>query len=388
MPLILKDNNKQQQDTPCALCTGIGYWKKLMAERNIEMIYKNLELHNVAEVEESPLGVKLMRFPKAICNIMGLGDAMYGRHVSRSTPGCEIRFVTDGDRAMISLTGILEDGFVEIYRGDFRYFNGACNNYCFPVKKGQVTQIHLLKDKNFENRPDVLKRKKGGFSPDVWRIMLGTNFICALTDFEDYGFNVRPPRPDEVPEKTMLCYGTSLSYGACASCHSISHIQLLGRLLNMNILNKAMGGSCMNEPEVADYFASDDLHFDAVLLENAVNMGDAAEYEKRTRYLMERLRSAKPHVPVFFVTAYPHYGNTLPECACPVVKKTEGGTQPSDDAMRRIAAEYPNAYVLEGAEMMNDITSLTCDGIHMSDYAHIITGVNLARAIGEYWPNN
>ncbi|MEG1661636.1 MAG: SGNH/GDSL hydrolase family protein, partial [Clostridiales bacterium] len=331
-------------------------------------------------------GVKLLRFPKSICNTMGLKDAMYGRHVSLSTPGCEIRFVTDGDRAMISLTGILEDGYVEIYRGDFRYFDGAGNNYCFPVKKGQITQIALLKDQNFENRPAQLKRKKGGFSPDVWRIMLGTNFICALTDFEDYGYNVRPPRPDEVPEKTMLCYGTSLSYGACASCHSIAHIQLMGRLLNVNILNKAMGGSCMNEPEVADYFASDAVHFDAVLLENAINMGGPTEeYEKRTRYLLDQLAKSKPNVPVFFVTAYPHYGNVLSECACPVVKKTEDGTQPLDDAMRRIASSYPNAHVLEGAEMMNDLTALTCDGIHMSDYAHITTGVNLAKAIGERW---
>ncbi|MEG1538121.1 MAG: YfjS/YafY family lipoprotein, partial [Clostridiales bacterium] len=162
--------------------------------------------------------------------------------------------------------------------------------------------------------------------------------------------------------------------------------KLMGRLLNVNILNKAMGGSCMNEPEVADYFASDAVHFDAVLLENAINMGGPTEeYEKRTRYLLDQLAKSKPNVPVFFVTAYPHYGNVLSECACPVVKKTEDGTQPLDDAMRRIASSYPNAHVLEGAEMMNDLTALTCDGIHMSDYAHITTGVNLAKAIGERW---
>lgn len=44
-----------------------------------------------------------------------------------------------------------------------------------------------------------------------------------------------------------------------------------------------MGGSCMNEAAVADYFAG--LSYDAVLLENEVNMGEAMaeEYARNGR---------------------------------------------------------------------------------------------------------
>lgn len=350
------------------------------------MLYKNFDLHNVADVEESPLGLKLYRFPKPLCDSMGLGTRLYGRHVARSTPGCEIRFVTGGERALISLSAIGEDGFVEVFRGDFRYFNGACNNYCYPVRKGQVTQIELVKDSHFESMPSALKRKEGSFSPDVWRIMGDVNFYLTFVDFDDMGFGVRPPRPDEMPEKTMLCYGTSLTFGACGSTHSTAYCQLMGRLLNVNLLNKSMGGSCMNEPQLADYFASDAVQYDALFLENAVNMDfDPAEYEKRTRYLLEQVTQKKPDVPIFMVTSYPSYATSEPISACPVTKKLTGGCIENDAAIRRMGEEFANVHVIEGSEMLTDFTALTCDMIHLSDYGHIMVGTNLARRINELW---
>ncbi len=349
------------------------------------MIYQNLEFHNVAEVKQSGNGLRMYRFPIDVCNAMGSPDGYYGRYVSQTTTGCEIRFVTEGDRALISLTATDQEGFVQVYRGDFRYYSGYVYN--FPVKKGQTTHIELIKAPNFEKIDPSLKRKPGGFSPDVWRIMSDVNFVMTMVDFESYGFNVRPPRPDEVPEKTLLCYGTSLTYGACASAQSICYSQLLGRMLNVNLLNKAMGGSCKNEPEVADYFASDDIHFDAILLENGVNMGiDYDGYLKRTTYLLDQLTEKKPDVPIFMVTAYPNSCISAPGCAMPVQKKTEViehiGT---DNIIRTFPAKYPQVRLIEGAEMMPEFTALTCDGIHLSDYGHILTATNLTREINKYW---
>ena len=34
---------------------------------------------------------------------------------------------------------------------------------------------------------------------------------------------------------------------------------------------------------------------------------------------------------------------------------------------------------------MNDLTALTCDLIHLSDYGHIMTASNLARALNGPW---
>ena len=353
------------------------------------MIYKNLELHNVADVRESGNGLRLYRYPKALCDSMGCAalKSTYGRYVSQTTTGCEIRFVTEGDRALISLSSIDQDGYVEVYRGDFRYYTGY--TYIYPVKKGQVTHIELIKAPGFEALDPSLKRKKGGFSSDVWRIMSDINFTMTLVDFEDYGFAVRPPRPDEAPEKTLLCYGTSLTYGACASSQSICWCQLLGRMLNVNLLNKAMGGSCMNEAGVADWFASPDCRFDALLLENAVNMGGyAEEYEQRCAYLLDRMAEKKPNIPIYMLTCFPNSGVSAPGCASPVVKKTDieaSGNLKTDAVIRRLAARHPQITLIEGADMVTDFTGLTCDLIHLSDYGHIEAATNLAAALRGDW---
>ena len=98
------------------------------------MDYEGLRFHNAAEVLSSPSGLRMYRFPRTVCDRMGLGKSMYGRYVSQTTTGCEIRFVTDADRARVSLTSLDQDGYVEVFRGDYRYYEGY--TYLFSIKKG------------------------------------------------------------------------------------------------------------------------------------------------------------------------------------------------------------------------------------------------------------
>ncbi len=347
------------------------------------MIYENLLLHNVADTERRPDGVHMYRFPRALCDTMGLPGKMYGRYVSRTTAGCEIRFVTEGDRAVVSLSSADHDGYVQVYRGDFRYYLDGV--YTFPVKAGQVTHLFLNRTPAFEALDASLKHKPGGFSPEVWRILSDVNFTLTLMDFEGYGYPVRPPIPEEMPTRTMLCYGTSLTYGACASAHSVSYVQLLGAILGMNILNKAMGGSCMNEAAVADYFASDAVSYDMLFLENAINMSDQGEnYHRNTAYMLEKITKSRPELPIYLVTCYPNLSTAKPGCACPVQKKTAAQYDhlQIDESMRAFAAQYPQCRLIEGGEMLPDFTSLTTDLVHLSDFGHIMAATNLANAIG------
>lgn len=345
------------------------------------MIFQNMDFHNVAEIQENKLGYRLYRFPRALCGQMGEGESRYGRYVSQTTAGCELRFVLEGDRAMLSLTSVDEDGYVQIFRGDYAYYRGY--TYSFPVKKGEVTHILLENSKSFAQLDPRLRR--GSFSADVWRVLMDINCTIAFVDLESYGFPVRPPRPEEVPEKTLLCYGTSLTYGACATAHAVSYVQLLGRLLGCNVLNKAMGGSCMNEKGVADFFASGFHAFDGVLLENGVNMSGMAEaYEKNAGYLIGALARAFPQKPIYCVTAYPNSSLVRLEgegnCAVPCVKDPDCAYE-GDRILRRLAAQYPNCRLIEGGEIMDRFTDLTCDLVHMSDYGQIRTALNLSKVI-------
>ena len=118
-------------------------------------------------------------------------------------------------------------------------------------------------------------------------------------------------------------------------------------------------------------------------------MGDhAEEYERRCAYLLDRMAEKKPHIPIYMLTCFPNSGVSAPGCASPVVKKADAeasGNLKTDAVIRRLAARYPQATLIEGADMVTDFTGLTCDLIHLSDYGHIEAATHLAAALRGDW---
>ena len=334
------------------------------------MLFKDLEFHNVEEILPSGEGYRLHRFPRQVREGLGEGNSTYGRYIGQLTTGCEIRFVTDGDRVQLALSSFDVDGVIHVFRGDFKYAT-------YRVEAGKVNHFMLTKSPQFEALPAPYKA--GQFSPNVWRILSGHDFGLTFVDIESFGYKLRPPLPEEKPDKTLLVYGTSITHGACAAAYTLAYSQYLGRLLGCQILNKGMGGSCMNERVVADYFAGG-LSFDAALLENEVNMGEAmAEaYARNGGYLLDRLALSDPIRPIWAVTAYPNASLSGADPINPLVKKPFV----NDDALRRMAANYPNVHLIEGDAVLTDFTGLQCDLIHLNDYGHIQVAQQLARIIG------
>ena len=137
----------------------------------------------------------------------------------------------------------------------------------------------------------------------------------------------------------------------------------------------------MSEPGVADWFASGFHKFDAVLLENGVNMEGNEKYEELTDYLLRRLTEINPNLPIYCITSYPRPSTLKVESpANPCVVNADCAFE-NDRTLKRLAAKHPNCQLIEGPEMMDNLTNLTHDMVHMSDYGHIQTAVNLAKRI-------
>lgn len=335
------------------------------------MIFQNLEFHNVEEIEETKIGYRLHRFPRMVREHLGSveGGSTYGRYIADLTTGCEIRFVTSGDRVLLSLSSFDEDGVIAIYRGDFKVGYRR-------IEAGKVNPIMLESPAGFDQLNPAYK--KGDFAPDVWRIMSCHDFGLVFCAIETFGQTVRPPKPDEKPQKKLLAYGTSLTHGAAAQSYPVSYINYLARLLHVDLFNKGMGGSCMNECAVADYIAASD-DWDALFLENMTNMGDgmAEQYEKQTAYLLDTVTRAHPDKPIFAVTMYPLGYMTGPDPENPLVKK--GFVL--DDILRRLVKDYPNVTLIEGDTLLTDFRNLMTDLVHMNDFGHIQVAENLAKVI-------
>lgn len=322
------------------------------------MYWNNLELFNVEETEETANGILLYRFPKNIINKIGKG--YFNRYVARMTTGCEIRFVGE---AMLTLGAIEEDGFIEIFRGDFQVKKQL-------LKKGEKCAMHFTYDQIIDKYPlhDDMQ-----YSKDVWRIVFAHDF-CGMIYHVDAYSDIRPPKEDEVPSKTILAYGSSITHGACSNLYSLSYLAKTGIRLNAQMLNKGMGGSCYCEKEMGDYIKT--VKCDCILLELGVNMMDtfsADEFYKRATYVVRCALSTEKKVAL--ISPYMHFRDFSPNTDEKKISKE------FHKLCEKIATENQGLIFIDGMQILSDISELSADLIHPSMYGHSIMADRLSNEL-------
>lgn len=348
------------------------------------MIYNQLAFHNVAELEEADglPGRILQRFPKEVRNGLGHGSYERGRFIAQASTGCEIRFVTDAEMIRITLSATVEDGDVVVYNGD--YFHSM-----HRLRTGVTETLQLDKPALFGMmKPEVLEQ--GRFSPHVWRIVISRNyypglaFQAAFHRLETFGHEVRPPRSEELPARTILAYGSSITHGSGATVHHNAYIQQTARRLGADVMNKGLGGACLCEKGIADYL----IHhggWDMATLELGVNMREMFtpdEFEERARYLVEGMLAHHPGKPVALISIFPNSADGMKDDSHSLAVANRTFNERLLSIYRDLSAEHPHLHFVEGRSILTDFSALAVDLIHPSDYGHTLMGQHLAEALG------
>lgn len=322
------------------------------------MIWNNIELFNVEEIEQNQNGIRLYKFPKNIIN--KIGNGYFNRYVARMTTGCEIRFVGE---AMITLGALEEDGYVEIFRGDFQVKKQL-------LKKGEKTAIHLTYNHQIDKYP---LPDKFHYSKDVWRIVFAHDFCGIIYDIDKYN-DIRPPKKEELPLKTILAYGSSITHGANSNLFSISYLARTGVLLNAQMINKGMGGSCFCEKEIGDYIKKAEC--DCIMLELGVNMMDsfsASEFYDSASYIVQSALSTEKKVA--FISPYLHFRDFS--------QNTEEKNISNEyrQMCKKIANENTGLIFIDGKSILSDISQLSADLIHPSMLGHNTMAEGLSKEL-------
>ena len=331
------------------------------------MIYDNIEFFNVSELSEIDIypGLRINRFPSEVLNTF---DSAMPASFSR---GCELRFVPDNGQVNIYLMAVDEDGEVLVFFGDY-----MCNSYILP--KGLITPIHITK-------PDLLNRdfneinKQTRFAKRVCRVFFNNKSIVHYCGLDTYGNKIEPPHNEDKPKLSWLAYGSSITHGAGSISNYNSYIQQTARLLNSQVHNFGMSGSCMCEKEMADYIAKFE-GVDFITLELGVNMRgrySVQEFENRAKYLIENVANKNKDKKVFVITIYPNIHTYYDE---ELISENE---LKFNKILREIVINYSfdNVYLIEGNEILTDFTKLTVDLIHPSDSGHTEMAYNLYKKI-------
>ena len=328
------------------------------------MIFENVELHNVVEIEEQRgvPGVMLRRIPRKIREQLGTR----GRFVSAWASGCEVRFVTESPVIRISLfSEVAAD--VTVNCGDFQHSR-------HKLAAGAVTTLQLDYPQSFNNvRKDALHRS---FSPKVWRF--GFDRDTSFVGVEAYGFDVRPPNPDEKPAKRWLAYGSSITN----SNFETGYPHVAARMLGVDVYNVGLSGACRMEGAMVDFLASR-ADFDFVTAELGVNVrGEYSVEEFRTRaaYLIDRFLSANPDMPLAIITHF-QTGQSHPLNETPVVAAQRAFDQVLRDLVD--ARRRPNLHLIEGASILDRFDLLSIDLVHPTSVGQVRMGMNLASRLLE-----
>ena len=176
-------------------------------------------------------------------------------------------------------------------------------------------------------------------------------------------------QPDPAGQrKPIAIYGTSITQGGCASRPGMAFTAIIGRKLDLPVINLGFSGSGLMEPAMADLLA--ELDPSAYVLDCLWNMSPEM-VSNRVEPFVKRLRVARPDTPICLAE----------DCSVRNVCPTEKGTILRTIHQKLTAAGVKNLHFLSNQGMLGDDTEGTVDGCHPNDLGMMRQAEAFAKAL-------
>jgi len=321
------------------------------------MIYKNVEIHNTAELIHHPdRGVSWCRFPLSVYDKL---SSEQGKKMAKRCTGVELRFVMKSDSVKIKLSSLEENTELmhsfHIYRGSVQ---GAWEDHEIQKFVGkEPMEFEIKKSSNINHLKAITKESGFAFDPEVIRVI----FDRGAYKIYDIEGDVTPPSKEQCPEKTLLSYGSSITHGSNSIDASHSWVSLLAHNLGMDARNLGMAGSCFLEKEVADYIAEEGERgaWDVATLELGINavLWEETQIRERSEYLIDRVAGKNKDKPIFVISPFYYCGDDFDK------------NHPAEN-WRRILKEtveklsYSNVTYFNGLEILDHMKYMSADEVH------------------------
>jgi hypothetical protein len=179
----------------------------------------------------------------------------------------------------------------------------------------------------------------------------------------------RPLSPlprDEKRAKPIVFWGTSITQGGCASRPGMVHTAILGRRLNVPVINLGFSGNGKMEPEVAELLAEIDA---AAFVMDCLPNCTAAEVTERTAPLVAILRKAHPTTPIVLVEDRTYADAFL--VSDRESRNTSARAALKTEYDKLVAAGDKNLHYLRGDTLLGPDGEDTVDGSHPTDLGFV-----------------
>ncbi len=162
--------------------------------------------------------------------------------------------------------------------------------------------------------------------------------------------------------KPIVFYGTSITHGIGASRAGMTHVAMLGRTFNREVINLGFSGNGRMEPEVVKFVAELDP---AVFVLDCLPNMNPQQVTDRIVPGVKLLREAHPNTPILLVEDRNIQTGFLVEARR---KANDANHAALRDAFSALKADnVDRVYYLEGANLLGDDGEGTVDGSHPTD---------------------
>ncbi len=168
----------------------------------------------------------------------------------------------------------------------------------------------------------------------------------------------------------LVIYGTSISQGGCATRPGMDYGAILGRLLNLNVINLGFSGSCKIEEVMTDEINKIDKKY--LILELESNSPSYEHMKTHLTYMLDNLKN-KDKFDIYLIS---HFSDTEVLVNKNLKRYREG--------FRQLQASFPYVKFIDGEKLTKSLGyEGTVDGVHMTDLGFYDLAHKLAKIIGK-----
>ncbi|MBO5009487.1 MAG: SGNH/GDSL hydrolase family protein [Clostridia bacterium] len=319
------------------------------------MVFQNIDFHNVSELTRDEFGGYVMhRFPLCVEETLSEG----GRNANKITSGIELRFKLISDSVKLKFRLDSPDSSattVYIYRGNIV---GGWQECSVAIVSGETRELVVNKHPNIEKLREITKSASFGFSPEVVRIVLNSSILR----FVGVDGDVVPPSKEDVPEKTYLAYGSSITHGSLALNIPSTFVSQIGEHFRCDVRNLGLAGNARLEKSVADEIAAmgerGEWDFASLCMGiNILNI-ECSDFEKRVKNMIKTVAERNPEKHIFCIS--PFY------CR----EDMDGLNKPQlfREIVERSVCElgFPYVHYIDGRKILDGSWGLSGDFVHPS----------------------
>lgn len=339
------------------------------------MIYKNLEITNIADLDIDESGVTWYRFPKTVYETI---ESENGKIQCIGSTGVELRFVMKSDKVTIKMqatspiSSMITSTF-HIFRGGIQggFEDSEINKYV-PYNEA-CFEIH--KSKNLDELKQIAKLSCDGWDPEVVRVIFDRGRYKIIDVIGD----IEPPRPHQCPSKIILNYGSSITHGSNSLDISHSWPSVLAHNLKMDNRNLGMAGSCALEPSIIDYIASqgEKGNWNIATLGIGINVldWDIKKMYSRCENAIKQIAGRNADKPVFIISPILCYKSFDP------LNKTSVWRDVIKNTVNKL--NLPNVTLINGLDLINDYSLISADSVHPNIYGVQQIAEKMTKIISE-----